>query len=337
MFDFDRTAARALQAARDGAKVLVVRNTVDYAVKTQQAVEQAAGDRERGLLFACKGFPTLHHGRFAASDRKLLDGEVERRLGRERPSGGIVVVGTQTLEQSLDIDADLLITDLCPVDVLLQRIGRLHHHPRGDRPTGYTEPACVVLTPEGEDLSPLLKSPINGLGRNVYADLRILEATRRLIGEYHEWRIPKMNRRLVERATHPEALKAIADELGEAWLKHQNTVTGGEIAEGLTAEHAIIRRDKSFFADNREALFVSVEENIRTRLGDESIEVTLDPPPPSPFDPNRTIARMAVPARWLGSLKAPDSVAPSLTEGGFTFTIGDRTFRYDRWGLRREG
>ncbi len=337
MFDFDRTAARALQAARDGAKVLVVRNTVDYAVKTQQAVEQAAGDGERGLLFDCKGFPTLHHGRFAASDRKLLDGEVERRLGRERPSGGIVVVGTQTLEQSLDIDADLLLTDLCPVDVLLQRIGRLHRHPRGDRPAGYTEPACVVLTPEGEDLSPLLKSPINGLGRYVYADLRILEATRRLIGEYHEWRIPEMNRLLVEWATHPEALKAIADELGEAWLIHQNTVTGGEIAEGLTAASAIIRRDKSFFADNREALFGSAEENIRTRLGDESIEVTLDPPPPGPFDPNRPIARMAVPARWLGNVKVPETVEPSLTEGGFTFTISDRTLRYDRRGLRREG
>ena len=43
---------------------------------------------------------------------------MEQRLGRGRPAGGLVVVGTQTLEQSLDIDADLLITDLCPADVL---------------------------------------------------------------------------------------------------------------------------------------------------------------------------------------------------------------------------
>ena len=173
------------------------------------STRRAVGDRS--LLFTCQGTSTLHHGRFAAGDRRLLDCQVEISFGKTRESGGRVVVGTQTLEQSLDIDADLLITDLCPVDVLLQRIGRLHRHPRRDRPRGYDKPACVVLTPGGTDLSPLLtrRADANGLGPHgfVYRDLRILEATRRLIDEYREWRIPKMNRMLVERATHPDALE----------------------------------------------------------------------------------------------------------------------------------
>ena len=337
--DFDRVAELALLSARAGAKTLVVRNTVSHAIRTQEALEQAAGDN-RGRLFSASGITTLHHSRFAGDDRRALDSEVETRLGRGRTPGGLVVVGTQTLEQSLDIDADLLITDLCPADVLLQRIGRLHRHRRTDRPGGYEAPACVVLTPDSEDLSPLLQGGSNrtGLGPHgyVYQDLRILEATRRLIRDHPEWRIPAMNRELVEKATHPDALEAIVEEMGDAWRVHSNRVTGGQLAEGLTAANAVIRRDKSFFTDNREVLFGSDEERIRTRLGDEGIEVEFDPQPLSPFDARRPIERLTIPDHLLRGATADGPVTPTPIEGGFTFNIGDRAFRYDRLGLRRE-
>ena len=336
MQDFGAAAEKALQAARDGAKALVVRNTVTAAVATQEALEQAAGG-ERELLFSVNGVTTLHHSRFAPDDRRALDGEVESRLGRNREPGGLVVVGTQTLEQSLDIDADLLVTDLCPVDVLLQRIGRLHRHRRDGRPAGYATPRCVVLTPPGENLSPLLNSPVNGLGRYVYPDLRILEATRRLIDKYPEWRIPEMNRLLVENATHPDALEAIVEELGDDWRVHGNRVKGGELADGLTAASAVVQRDKSFFLDNREVLFGSDEERIRTRLGDEGIEVQFDPPPASPFDAGRRIETMTIANHLLRGAEAPDGpVEVAEAEGGFAFAVGGRRFRYDRLGLRRE-
>ena len=339
MHDFNAVAERALQAARNRAKVLVVRNTVGFAIDTQRAVEDVAAGSDRDSLFAIGDTLTLHHGRFAASDRRLLDHAVEEQLGKDRVSGGVVVVGTQTLEQSLDIDADLLITDLCPMDVLLQRIGRLHRHSRGDRPAGYDTPACIVLTPDETDLTPLLqRSPDrNGLGPYgyVYEDLRVLEATRRLIAELPQWDIPAMNRRLVERATHPETLKAIVEEMGDSWRVHANKVKGGEIAEGLTAKDSVVRRDKSFFTDNREVLFGDAEERIRTRLGDEGIEVEFDPPPPSPFDPARRIERIAVPVRWLGGADVDGPVTPIADDGGFTFAIGDRSYRYDRRGLRQ--
>ena len=337
--DFDQVAALALQAARAGAKALVIRNTVSYAIETQQALERAAGN-DRELLFSGNGVTTLHHGRFAADDRRMLDHEVESQLGKERDPGGIAVVGTQTLEQSLDIDADLLITDLCPVDVLLQRIGRLHRHQRDERPNGYQKPTCIVLTPDSEDLSPLLKGGPNrtGLGPHgyVYQDLRVLEATRRLIAQYPRWDIPRMNRQLVENATHPTALENIVQEMGDDWQAHANNVMGGQLGEGLTAANAVIRRDKSFFTDNHEVLFGSDEERIRTRLGDEGIEVEFDPPPISPFDVARRIGGMTIANHLLRGAVSEGPIAPTKSDGGFTFAIGDQQFRYDRLGLSRE-
>ena len=170
----------ALRAAEDGAKVLVIRNTVGAAIATAQALETAAGC-SHPALFRVAGVATLHHGRFAPIDRQLLDAAVETALGKASPAAARVVIGTQTLEQSLDLDADLLITDLCPVDVLLQRIGRLHRHARA-RPPGFAEPQAIVLTPRTRDLLPLLRG---GRGRHglglVYEDARIIEATWRLL------------------------------------------------------------------------------------------------------------------------------------------------------------
>ena len=73
MPEFALVAGRALQAARAGAKVLIVRNTVNFAIRTQQALEEETAPAEQHLLFSLGGLPTLHHGRFAVDDRGQLD------------------------------------------------------------------------------------------------------------------------------------------------------------------------------------------------------------------------------------------------------------------------
>ena len=339
MDNFAGVAGMCLRAARVGTKVLVIRNTVGYAIQTQQKIEAAAGCEGRDLLFSCGGVLTLHHSRFAASDRRILDRKIEEQLGRHRTAGGFIVVGTQTLEQSLDIDADLLITDLCPMDVLLQRIGRLHRHQRHDRPQEYQVASCIVLTPTGNDLSLLLsrRENANGLGPHgyVYADLRVLEATLRLLFSHLELRIPAMNRDLVERSTHPVALKEVLRGKDEDWHNHATDMDGGKAADGLHAKDSVVRRDKDFFVDNRDIVFGSLEERIRTRLGDESIEVELCPKPPTCFNPGELIGEIAIPARWLSDRTRAKPVAPTLLEEGFDLRLGHRGFRYDRLGLRR--
>jgi len=335
---FDAVAMRALDAAREGARVLIIRNTVGHAVLTQLAVEQAADTGGNDLLFGCGDLPAPHHGRFAAGDRRVLDRLVEEWLGKHRQprDRGLVLVGTQTLEQSLDIDADLLITDLCPSDVLLQRIGRLHRHPRRDRPEGYLTAVCVVLLPGRGNLTPLLGRGVNGLNQFVYPDLRILEATRRLVDPDAEWTIPAMNRELVELATHPAALEAITQELGGGWREHTYQVEGVELADGLTARDAIVAWHKSFCADNHDVVFGSMEERIRTRLGDEGIEIQLDPPQASPFGVEE-IRRMVIPRRWLPERWENEPAIPVAGNDGFVFGVADRVFHYSRFGLQRRG
>ena len=83
------------------------------------------------------------------------------------------------------------------MDVLLQRIGRLHRHPDSLRPDGFGHPRCIVLVPADRDLTPFIQSRAHGLG-SVYADLRIVQATRDLLDAHREIEIPKMNRLLVE-------------------------------------------------------------------------------------------------------------------------------------------
>ena len=343
MPDFHATAEAALKAAREGAKVLVVRNTVGHAADTQRALEQLAGERDNGLLFKLNGIPTLHHGRFAAHDRRLLDGAVEATLDKDAERGtGSVIIGTQTLEQSLDIDADLLITDLCPMDVLLQRIGRLHRHEREDRASGYRKPECIVLTPPSNDLSPLLTNGenANGMGMQgkVYKDLCILHATLQLIDEHGEWEIPAMNRMLVERATHPDVLKAVVAELerdNEDWRTHVHEVRGEIRADTQTASGVIVQRTKSFHAHNREVLFGSMEERIHTRLGDERVDIVFDTTQDSPFGKAGAIDKIAMRLSWLDGVDVPESVQATAIDGGFEFAIGGRQFRYDRLGLHQ--
>lgn len=128
-------------AARAGACVLVIRNTVALAQETYRQIKSAAcGDDLRiGLL----------HSRFPHFRREENEAEWMTLLGKDhsRRPQGCVLIATQVVEQSVDIDADLLVTDSAPTDLLLQRLGRLHRHPR-QRPPGFGHPACWILHSE---------------------------------------------------------------------------------------------------------------------------------------------------------------------------------------------
>ncbi|MFN8469232.1 MAG: CRISPR-associated helicase Cas3' [Caldilineaceae bacterium] len=93
----------------------------------------------------------LFHARYPAGWRRAIEGEVLTRYGKDgnRPRWSIVVA-TQVIEQSLDLDFDLLITDLAPIDLLIQRAGRLHRHPRPQRPPKLQQPQLYICVDHDE-------------------------------------------------------------------------------------------------------------------------------------------------------------------------------------------
>ena len=310
--DPDAIARRAVAAAQAGAAVLVVRNSV----------AALAPD----LAFRVNGVATLHHGHFAATDRRLLDGAVEHGFGKRRSAGGRILVGTQTLEQSLDIDADFLITDLAPMDVLLQRIGRLHRHARDDRGT-FGQARVLVLRPEERDLTPWLdagRRERHGLG-HVYPNLLHLEATLRLLEDRPDIAIPRDNRLLVERTLHPQALAVIQQEGGGAWINHGNRLAGGVVADGEKASTVALDLSRRF----DELVFPDDMTAVTTRLGARDLLLDLDTPLSGPF--GREVRRIALPG-WMTGNASPGAPVERLDDRRFRFA--GRDYLYDQWGLR---
>ena len=124
------------EALADGGCALVVRNTVRRAQETYELLRETFGE-DVGL----------NHARFTIGDRLAKDADLLRRFGppRSRPDRPhrAVVVATQVVEQSLDVDFDLLVSDLAPIDLTLQRMGRLHRHNR-PRPPRLATPTCYI-------------------------------------------------------------------------------------------------------------------------------------------------------------------------------------------------
>lgn len=326
-----------VKALEEGCRVLVILNTVSRAVSLFKQAELTEGiGPER--LFSCCGVSAPHHGRFAPKDRELLDGAVAKRLGKNSASGPILLIGTQTLEQSLDIDADILITDLCPMDVLLQRIGRLHRHKR-ERPAHHESARCVVLVPSLDSLEQMLNdngTPKRtalklGLG-SVYEDMRVLELTRQLILANNEICIPKQNRFLVESATHPERLSSLVDA---KMKRHSIHLEGSDIAEKITAGSASIvdlyDREFNHFRFNE-----LQNTQYRTRLGLEALQVPIVQPIKSPF--GTTLEEFFIPGHLAPKdIKRTDGLAQIITMGDTSacFKIGEKHYNYSRYGLEQ--
>lgn len=192
----EETIGELTRRAEAGQYVLWIRNTVVEAQQAYRAVVSAICQNT-----VCVG---LLHSRFPFARRHELEDKWLEKLGPNRPAvgRGSVLIATQVVEQSVDIDLDFIVTDLAPTDMLLQRMGRLWRHPRPHRQAA--NPEFWVRLPDltAADNTAALKA---ALGRSgwVYAPYVLLR-TAAVWQTKSEISLPTDIRPLLE-ATYAEA------------------------------------------------------------------------------------------------------------------------------------
>lgn len=204
---------RILDAARAGAKVAVICNLVADAQTLAQALRQQSGDIPVDIF----------HSRYRFLDRQEKESAVLSQYGEERPEGGRILVATQVVEQSLDLDFDWLITQLCPMDLLFQRLGRLHRHVRSSRPSGFETPSTTVLIPPD--------SRYGHAQEKVYCKA-ILWRTEWLLKRNPRVEFPDAYRPFIEKVYEPSPwpeepetfTKALDEHLGEAMAQRNQAI-----------------------------------------------------------------------------------------------------------------
>jgi CRISPR-associated endonuclease/helicase Cas3 len=336
----ESVAQIATVAAEEGAHVLVIRNTV-------RACQNTFRQLPSEWSLTMNGAPVPHHSRYCAEDRRMLDERIETVYGKNEEDGmptraldrGIVTVATQTVEQSLDIDADVLITDLCPMDVLLQRIGRLHRHKRkGQRPQKYDHARCIVLTPDPTTNIVNSISPDDGEGHarpglgSVYPDLRIIEATRRAIAEREDTgkdvSIPADNRTLVEEAVHSAVIEEITAE-DDRWEKHERYLKSENRIERIKARKKKISFEGAY-NDN------TVKDDTPTRLGLEDIMVTFTEEVDTPLGKTTEQITLSPYLFPQNTILEDGKADPTPTPDGFRFSFEGEQFTYTTLGIQKE-
>lgn len=133
-----RVARFLADLVNDGGCAVMVASTIDRAIDIYGAAKRAA---RTGTLVM------LLHSRFPAHARLRIEQALAERFGPPvegtRRPGKAIVVATQVIEQSLDLDFDVMLSDPAPIDLLLQRMGRLHRHDRA-RPEHHSEPVLYL-------------------------------------------------------------------------------------------------------------------------------------------------------------------------------------------------
>jgi len=223
------------RAAGQGAACVWVRNAVDDAIAGVEALRAAGIEAD------------LLHARFALTDRKRIEGAMLARFGKDgQGRAGRVLVGTQVLESSLDLDFDVMVSDLAPMAALIQRAGRLWRHmdrrPAGNRPV--PAPVLHVVSPD----------PAQGVDEDWLH--RVLDKGAYVYSLALQWRSADVLFRAGE-IVAPEGLRALIEAahgdapVPDALLRAELTAMAGDIARAGQAWQNVVELSQGFRTGSR--------------------------------------------------------------------------------------
>lgn len=265
-----------------GGCAAVICNTVDRSIEVYEHLRDNLGDTEC-LLF---------HARTLRMWRREREAEVLRKFGKgEKLSDGFylnsnrptraVLVATQVIEQSLDLDFDVMVSEMAPIDLLLQRSGRLHRHQR-KRPAGLETPQFIVLC-DGKATGP----PPETFGKSIeyVYDRYILLRTWLALRGCAELRLPAEIEALIERVYGepdvtdgegwPEALADAKDHMEFEEGESRKAACGLLVSKPADPSDLIEKFNDQLEDDEDPRVHKTVRA--ATREGDPSITVVMLP------------------------------------------------------------
>ncbi len=257
-----------IQKSLDEKKsVCWIRNTVSDAMNSYEYFSNKL-PKENLILF---------HARFAMGDRLDKEKNILSTFGKISNSeirNGKLVIATQVIEQSLDLDFDVMISDIAPIDLIIQRAGRLHRHTRDEngnridgkdkreKPILYIHSPEITHSPNKNWFSAFLKG-----SSFVYPDHGKIFLTTKILFEKGELKMPEEARNLIE-FVYSEKEK-IPDALIEITNENNNKNNQKAAQAGINQ----IKFEDGYTAVGNNSIWDDV--NAPTRLGEESIKITL--------------------------------------------------------------
>ena len=256
MSDPEAIAKLAVQKVKNGGNIAVFLNSVKLAQYVYDAL----------ISTGYKGILTLYHARYTVSDRKKKDDAALAMYSKKakRPESSIIIC-TQVCEQSLDVSFDYLITELCPIDLLIQRLGRLlrfeHVSPK------WVNKAC----PEVSVVTGTYGASKYGPSKYVYPEYFLME-TEKYIKDHPVLKLPQMLRECIETVYRED----LSDE------KYIEIVFGDNVKQAaakrivktdpLTPGYYLAEMDSQIFSDD---ISNSNEEALSTRFDSSSVRIIL--------------------------------------------------------------